>query len=100
VVSANLLVADTPLPLPDTLDARAFNVGTGVETSVNELARTMMEAAGTQVPVHHADARPGELLHSCLDASRLRALGWAPAVTLHQGLEATYRHITGQEASA
>jgi UDP-glucose 4-epimerase len=100
VVSANLLVADTPLPPPDTLDARAFNVGTGLETSVNDLARTMMEAAGTQVPVHHADARPGELLHSCLDASRLRALGWAPAVTLHQGLEATYRHITGQEASA
>jgi UDP-glucose 4-epimerase len=101
VVAANLLVATTPLPPPDTLDARAFNVGTGEETSVNELARTLMEAAGTQVPVQHAAARPGEVQHSCLDASRLRELGWAPAVTLHQGLAATYRYITSaQEASA
>jgi UDP-glucose 4-epimerase len=101
IVAANLLVGTTPLPPPDTLDARAFNVGTGEETSVNELARTLMEAAGTQVPVVHAAARPGELQHSCLDASRLRALGWAPAVTLHRGLEATYRYITQvQEASA
>jgi UDP-glucose 4-epimerase len=101
VVAANLLVATTPLPPPDTLDARAFNVGTGEETSVNELARTLMEAAGTQVPVQHTAARPGELQHSCLDASRLRGLGWAPAVTLHQGLETTYRYITSaQEASA
>jgi UDP-glucose 4-epimerase len=101
VVAANLLVATTPLPPPDTLDARAFNVGTGEETSVNTLAQTLMEAAGTQVPVQHAAARPGELQHSCLDASRLRGLGWAPAVTLHQGLEATYRYITtAQEASA
>jgi UDP-glucose 4-epimerase len=101
VVAANLLVGSTPLPPPDTLDARAFNVGTGEETSVNELARTLMEAAGTEVPVVHEAARPGELQHSCLDASRLRGLGWAPAVTLHQGLEATYRYITKvQEASA
>jgi nucleoside-diphosphate-sugar epimerase len=53
------------------------------------------------VPVQHAAARAGELQHSCLDAGRLRGLGWAPAVTLHQGLETTYRYITtAQEASA
>jgi UDP-glucose 4-epimerase len=100
VVAANLLVAATELPAPESLDARAFNVGTGVETSVNTLARTLMDAAGRPVAVQYADARPGELLHSCLDAGRLRRLGWAPAVTLRQGLERTYRYITGQEASA
>lgn len=100
VVSANLVVADADLPAPDTLDARAFNVGTGIETSVNTLARTLMSAADREVGIEHADARVGELLHSCLDAGRLRALGWEPAVSLHEGLGITYRHITNQEIAA
>jgi UDP-glucose 4-epimerase len=98
VVSANLAIASAALPAPDTLDARAFNVGTGVGTSVNELARTMMRAAGREVEVGYAAARPGELLHSCLDNSKLRGLDWAPAVTLQQGLETTYNHIMAEDA--
>ncbi|MEX1183154.1 MAG: NAD-dependent epimerase/dehydratase family protein [Gemmatimonadota bacterium] len=99
VVSANVTIAAAALPAPDTLDARAFNVGTSVETSVNELAATMMRAAGREVEVRHEAPRIGELLRSSLDASRLRGLGWAPAVTLHEGLEQTYRHIMAQEIS-
>jgi UDP-glucose 4-epimerase len=98
VVSANLKIAGASLPAPDTLDARAFNVGTGVGTSVNELARTMMRAAGREVEVGYAAARPGELQHSCLDNSKLRGLGWSPAVTLQQGLETTYNHIMAEVA--
>jgi UDP-glucose 4-epimerase len=100
VVNANLLIAAAELPAPETLDARAFNVATSAETSVNELARTLMRAAGREVEVRHAEPRLGELLHSCLDTSRLRGLGWSPTVTLHEGLERTYRHIMGQEAAA
>jgi UDP-glucose 4-epimerase len=98
VVSANLTIAGASLPAPDALDARAFNVGTGVGTSVNELARTMMRAAGREVDVVYAAARPGELLHSCLDNSKLRGLGWSPAFTLQQGLETTYNHIMAEVA--
>lgn len=100
VAAANLLVATAELPAPADLDARAFNVATGVATSVNELARTLMSAAGREVPVRHDAPRPGELLHSCLDTARLQGLGWSPAVTLEQGLANTYRHISGQEAAA
>jgi UDP-glucose 4-epimerase len=100
VVAANILLAEAALPAPATLDDRGFNVGTGVGTSVNELARTLMSAAGLEVPVQHAAPRPGELMHSCLDAAKLRQLGWSPGVTLHEGLRRTYSHITAQEASA
>jgi UDP-glucose 4-epimerase len=100
VAAANMLVAAVELPAPTDLDARAFNVATGLETSVNELARTLMRAADREVPLQHDAARPGELLHSCLDTGRLQGLGWSPAVTLEQGLANTYRHIAGQEASA
>lgn len=98
VVSANLLLAEAELPAPDSLDARGFNVGTGIETSVNELARASMSAAEREVEVRHAEARVGEVMHSCLDASRLRALGWTPATPLVDGLRETYDFINAQEA--
>jgi UDP-glucose 4-epimerase len=100
VVAANLLLGEADLAPPTTLDARAFNVGTSTETSVNELASTLMKAAGREVEVKHAAARAGEVQHSCLDATKLRALGWKPAVTLREGLGRTYEHIMRQEVPA
>jgi UDP-glucose 4-epimerase len=100
VVAANVLIAGSDLPPADSLDTRAFNVGTSTETSVNELARTLMSAAGREVEVKRAAARPGEVQHSCLNADKLRGLGWHPAVTLHEGLGRTYEHIMKQEVAA
>ncbi|HEX6308899.1 MAG TPA: NAD-dependent epimerase/dehydratase family protein [Longimicrobiales bacterium] len=100
VVAANVLLAEADLAPADTLDARAFNVGTSTVTSVNELARTLMAAAGRQVELSYAPARAGEVLHSCLDTAKLGALGWSPAVTLHEGLARTYEHIIGQRVPA
>jgi UDP-glucose 4-epimerase len=95
VARANLLAADAALPPPDgTLDARAFNIGTGVETSVTALARAMIVASGQDVPVEYAPARGGELLTSALNADKAaRVLGWKPAVSLPEGLRATYDWI-------
>ncbi|MEO5511612.1 MAG: NAD-dependent epimerase/dehydratase family protein [Longimicrobiales bacterium] len=98
-VSANMLVSGAPLDRAATLDSRACNVGTGVETSVNELASELMAAAGRSVEVRHEDPRAGELRFSCLDNSRMRALGWAPQQQLRDGLAATYTYITSQEAT-
>lgn len=96
VVAANMLLSDVPLGDGAGLDAYSFNVGTGIETSVNQLARAMMAATGREVEIRYAPARPGELLRSCLDASRLRALGWAPQTSLDDGLNATYQYIAGR----
>src|SRR5690606_25338818 len=59
VVAANLLLTDAALPRSTALDDRAFNVGTGVETSVNALARTLASAAERPLDLRHAEARPG-----------------------------------------
>ncbi len=93
VVAANMHVSEIPLGDGAELDDRAFNVGTGKETSVKALANALMEAAGRQVPVEFAAARPGELEWSCLNADRLAGLGWEPAVGLPEGLAETYRWI-------
>ena len=97
VVAANMLLSDAVLPPGGDLDQRAFNVGTGKETSVNELARTLIEASGIKVDVHHAAERRGELRHSSLDTSRLQSLGWSVKHDLQQGLGITYDYIVNKE---
>jgi UDP-glucose 4-epimerase len=102
VVAANMLLTDAELPRSRSLDDRGFNVGTGIETSVNRLAEVLMEAAGRSVPVNRAEARAGELRHSSLDTNRLRGLGWAPRTGLLDGLRETYNwiHAAAEAAEA
>ena len=63
-----------------------MNIGTGVETSVNELYAIMATAAGSDAPAVSAPARAGELARSSLDPSRAGIhLGWAPWTTMEAG---------------
>ena len=98
VVAANMLVSDLEIESAHGLDARAFNVGTGVGTSVNELADVLERIADAERPRDYQPERPGELRHSTLNASKLRKCGWAPAVTLEQGLRETYDFIAARRA--
>ena len=66
------------------------NIGTGVETSVNELHRRLAATAGVQAPPEHGPPKAGEQRRSCLNpALAKRVLGWAPMVTLADGLTRT-----------
>ncbi|HYW51370.1 MAG TPA: NAD-dependent epimerase/dehydratase family protein [Gemmatimonadaceae bacterium] len=90
VARANLLAAEATLPEAGRLDYRGFNIGTAVETSVVALAAGLQNAAGSQVPVNHADARAGEQRQSCLAVTKsAEVLGWTPQVSLADGLKAT-----------
>lgn len=63
-----------------------LNIGTGLETSVNDLYRTMAKHAGVERPAVTAPPRAGELQRSCLDPARARIhLGWEPWTTLEAG---------------
>jgi UDP-glucose 4-epimerase len=63
-----------------------LNIGTGTETSVNELYTSMAAAAGVSDPATYAEARPGELARSCLDPGRAGIhLGWQPWTKVDDG---------------
>ena len=65
------------------------NVGTGRETSVNDLLATMTEQFGGTVTRVDAPLRPGELQRSCLDIERAGIqLGWRPWTELADGTRA------------
>ena len=63
-----------------------LNIGTGEETTINDLYRTMAFHARVDQPAATAPARAGELQRSCLDPGRARIhLGWEPWTTLDEG---------------
>jgi UDP-glucose 4-epimerase len=93
VARANVLASEVALEEGPGLDEYAFNVGTGVATSVNRLADLLEEVAAVTPEREYRNARAGELRHSALDAGKLRGQGWAPRSDLSDGLRETYAHI-------
>lgn len=94
VARANLRAAEVDLPGGGGgLDDFAFNVGTGVGTSVNRLADLLEAVSGRSAGRKFRAARKGELRHSTLDVTRFGDWGWGPQVGLKEGLQRTFDWI-------
>lgn len=102
VAAANFAVAtSSTLPAPGRIDARAFNIGTGVETSVNTLATTLSTVSRATAPVEYAPARAGELARSALETSKAKhVLGWTPTVSVTEGLTNTFKYFADFRSGA
>lgn len=70
------------------------NIGTGVETPINEIYRILAEAAGFEGTPDHGPARPRDIRRSSLDRARAAMqLGWQPWTPLEEGLSAVLRYF-------
>ncbi len=67
-----------------------YNVGTGQETSINDLFRNLVELTKSTCKEVHGPAKKGEQARSAIDSTKLRQeLGWEAKVDLHEGLRRT-----------
>ncbi len=85
-VDATLLAAIAP-----RAEGEVFNVGTGIEVSVNQLARAVGVAAGRPVSIEHIDRRDIDNIRRrvvSIEKAR-RMLRWTPQITLEEGLKKT-----------
>ena len=78
------------------LDSTAFNVGTGISTSLNDLANFLEDIADNHTGRTYLDERYGEIRNNTLDISRFTDLGWEPRHTLRDGLVETLDFIANQ----
>jgi UDP-glucose 4-epimerase len=96
-VEATLLAATS-----DRAIGEVFNVGTGVETRVNELARMLIRILGVDVVPQRTDRRDVDNIRRRvvnIEKTR-RALRWVPEVTLEEGLRRTVEWQKGQAPPA
>ena len=70
--------------------AMSVNIGTGEEISISALASLVAETVGYSGRIVHDTAKPDGTPRKLLDITRLLALGWKPAIALHEGLRSTY----------
>ncbi len=87
VVEANVLALDSHV-------TGTFNIGTGKETSINELAETLIKISRQQVELENRPARDSETRRSSVDGSKFeKSFGWNPGYSFSEGLEKTLNYF-------
>ena len=74
---------------PSSNDLQHFNVGTGVDLTIRELAEAVAEATGFTGDIHWDSNKPDGTPKKQLDVSCLRKLGWQAKISLAEGLTNT-----------
>ena len=92
-------LADACVYLLGNLDAETLysklkishiNIGYGEDLSISELAGIIAGIVGYKGKIRYDSSKPDGTPQKLLDISRLKNLGWAPTVTLHEGIMKSY----------
>jgi GDP-L-fucose synthase len=67
-----------------------FNVGSGEDLPVRDLAQLVASVVGYEGPVRWDNSRPDGTPRKLLDSSRIRATGWSPRIPLEEGIRSVY----------
>ena len=80
---------------------RAYNVGGGSRVSVNQVLDIVAHLSRRKLDIRREPSQKGDMRDTYADTSLARAdLGFAPSVTLPEGLEAEYRWLSSSAALA
>ena len=72
-------------------DPGIINIGTGTDLTIGELAELVSEIVGFCGAIRYDFSKPDGTPRRLLDNSKIRALGWAPSISLPEGIRETYR---------
>lgn len=76
--------------LENTLPDYLYNIGTGVDLTIKELAETIQKATGHQGEIIWDATKPDGTPRKLMDISKMHDLGWKHKVDLEQGIQMTY----------
>jgi GDP-L-fucose synthase len=81
--------------LPDYL----YNVGTGIDLTIKELASTIQKIVGHTGAIVWDDTKPDGTPRKLMDVSKMHAIGWHHQVQLEQGIQKTYHWFLENQAN-
>lgn len=74
-----------------------YNVGTGKETSINEIFELLKSAIGVKIKPAYGPNQPGEQLRSCISYKKInKDFSWEPKISLTDGLRKTVDYFREQ----
>lgn len=74
-----------------------FNVGTGTDVTIRELAETVMSVVGFHGKIVYDPSKPDGTPRKLLDVTRLRDFGWQARTTLDDGISKTYKDYVAKQ---
>jgi len=78
------------IPLVKVVSAPLVNIGFGKEINIKDLAELVRKIVGFEGRLLFDSSKPDGTPRKLLDVSRLKALGWKPAISLSEGIRSTY----------
>ena len=75
----------------EQLENRHYNVGSGIDYSIQELTESIAEIVGYKGDIIWDKSKPDGTPKKLLDSSRLLSLGWKPAISFKEGLKRIYQ---------
>ena len=84
------LAAAVVFALENNLPDYLYNIGTGKEISIKELAQLIQKIVGHTGEIIWDKSKPDGTPRKLLDVSKMNALGWKPEVSLQDGIKLTY----------
>jgi GDP-L-fucose synthase len=72
-------------------DYEHINIGSGTDLPIAEVAQMVMDVVGLKGELRHDRTKPDGTPRKLMSADKLRAMGWAPKIPLHEGLSQTYQ---------
>lgn len=70
-----------------------FNVGTGIDVSIKELAELIMDIVGYHAELDFDTSKPDGMPQKLMDVTKLTKAGWTASTSLREGLEKTYGYF-------
>ncbi|MFZ1814786.1 MAG: GDP-L-fucose synthase [Rhizobiaceae bacterium] len=70
-----------------------INVGSGVETSIRDLAKTIAQIVGFEGKLVFDQTKPDGTPRKLMDSTCLHELGWTPSINLEDGVTGVYEHF-------
>jgi GDP-L-fucose synthase len=77
--------------LENDLEEHLYNVGTGVDLTIKNLAELIQSTVGHQGEIIWDNSKPNGTPRKLMDNSKLEAQGWTSSIQLSDGIRSTYQ---------